>query len=104
MTRHELNLILKTEGAGATLRRGEAVQYETGYQVAVSGKTATTAESAEKIMRRYRNNCGLWTSEGICYINKSFHIKSRRLAFLIGKIFHQQSIYNWATGECEEVE
>lgn len=69
---------------GLTLKSGRIITYKTGYQVADYGLECTTAEAAIKAVRDYNGDCGIWFSDGIYYIDHSFHISTKKQALAIG--------------------
>lgn len=81
---------------GLTLKRGKAVNYSTGYQVADEGVEATTAEGCVKAIEAFRGTCGVWYSEGVYYIDHSFRVKTKSEALAIGRAHNQQTILKWA--------
>ena len=56
---------------GLTLKRGKAITYKSGYQVATEGQETANIKKAMMMIRQYNGNCGVWYSEGIYYIDKS---------------------------------
>ena len=103
ITNEQISTILSTDGSGITLARSQEVTHKKGYQVGITNRTAATVDGVREAIKHYNGGCGLWVSGGVCYVDKSIHIKNKIIAHLIGKIFHQQSIYNWATGECDPI-
>lgn len=81
---------------GATLKNGKLVTYKKGYQVATEGMETTSAEEAVKMIEAYGGNCGVWYSEGIYYIDKSYHVSSKTVAIEMGIKCNQQSILKWS--------
>ena len=81
---------------GLTLKNGKMVNYKSGYQVATEGMEATTAEEAVKMIEAYGGNCGVWYSEGVYYIDKSYRVATKKEALRIGKACNQQSVLKWA--------
>lgn len=84
------------EEEGLTLKKGKPITYKTGYQVAVYGIETTDPEVAIKTVRKYKGNCGIWYSNGIYYIDKSFRITTKRDALSLGRECKQISILKWA--------
>ena len=80
---------------GLTLKRGRAVTYKTGWQVADHGVECTTIEAAEAAIAEMKGNCGVWLSDGIYYIDHSFRVKTKRQALAIGREHNQISILKW---------
>ena len=62
------------EDGGATLRKGEPVQYAAGYQVGLRGKKTRTIEIALDTVLKWGGNPGLWRHHRFWYIDKSVHI------------------------------
>lgn len=94
---------MKEEG-GATLRKGEPVQYPTGYQVGLRGKKTRNIEIALDTILKWGGNAGIWKHRGFWYIDESVHVGTLAEAMELGRKHNQLSIYNWATGECLPVE
>ena len=92
------------EDGGATLRKGEPVQYATGYQVGLRGKKTRNIEIALDTVLKWGGNAGLWKHHGFWYIDESVHIDTLAEAMELGRKYNQLSIYDWATGECLPVE
>ena len=81
---------------GMTLRKGKAVQYESGWQVAEEGCIVKTAEQAAIIAHKvYGGNCGIWYSDGLYYIDPSRRVNTKREALEIGRRHNQISILGW---------
>lgn len=80
---------------GLTLKRGKAICYKSGYQVATEGIECRTPEEAIKAVRAYKGNCGVWYSEGIYYIDKSHRIATKQEALIVGRMNNQISILAW---------
>lgn len=81
---------------GLTLKNGKSISYKTGYQVATEGMETASAEEAVKMIEAYGGNCGVWYSEGVFYIDKSYRVTTKKEALKIGKECNQQSILKWA--------
>lgn len=86
---------LLTEEDGITFVDGRAITYKTGYQVATCGVECRSAAEAINACRSYNGNCGVWLSNGIYYVDKSYRIGSLKKALRIGKACHQISILKW---------
>lgn len=82
---------------GITLKNGKLITYKTGYQVATEGFETADVQEAIKIVRAYQGNCGVWYSEGIYYIDKSYRVNTKREALEIGRRCNQISVLKWAT-------
>lgn len=85
------------ENEGLTLKSGKVITYKTGWQVADYGKEAATPETAIKLVREMKGNCGIWFSDGIYYVDHSFRISTKTEALSIGRQFSQISIWGWKT-------
>lgn len=81
---------------GLTLKNGKIITYKSGWQVAVEGIECITAEEAIKAVKKFNGNCGIWYSNGIYYIDKSFRVSTKREAIKIGREHNQISILKWA--------
>lgn len=82
---------------GLTLKQGKAITYKSGWQVAIEGKETNNINEAMMMIREYNGDCGVWYSEGIYYIDKSYRVNTKREAMLIGRQCNQISILNWRT-------
>ena len=82
---------------GLTLKRGCAIVYKSGYQVADTGVQAATPEAAMQAVKLYGGSCGIWYSEGIYYIDHSFRVSTKREALEIGRAHDQISVLQWST-------
>ena len=80
---------------GLTLKAGAKINYKTGWQVATEGVECKTPEEAIKAVRAYNGNCGIWSSEGTYYIDKSKRVSTKREALAIGRACNQISILRW---------
>ena len=85
------------ENDGLTLKAGRMITYKTGWQVAVCGIETTSAREAINAVKTYEGNCGVWYSEGVYYIDKSYRVNTKREALDIGRKHNQISILNWRT-------
>ena len=81
---------------GLTLKKGVAIVYKTGYQVATEGIECKTAREAINAVKAYGGNCGVWYSEGIYYIDKSHRVSTKREALAIGRKCNQISVLRWS--------
>ena len=81
---------------GLTLKRGQKIQYKSGYQVAVDGIATTDIYEAMKAIKAYGGDCGVWFADGIYYIDKSFRVSTKKEALSIGRAHNQISILKWA--------
>lgn len=81
---------------GLTIKQGKIVEYKTGYQVADYGTTCTTVREALKVIKEMQENCGIWYSDGIYYIDHSFRVKTRKEALTIGREHSQISVFKWS--------
>lgn len=86
-----------TDNDGLTLKRGKAIVYKSGWQVATEGQETTDINEAMMMIRQYDGNCGVWYSEGIYYIDKSHRVNTKREAMEIGRQYNQISILSWRT-------
>lgn len=83
------------ENDGLTLKNGKKITYKTGYQVATEGLETTDIKVAMQYVKQYGGNCGIWYSEGIYYIDKSYRVATKREALEIGKKCNQISVLRW---------
>ena len=81
---------------GITLKKGVAIVYKTGYQVATEGIECKTAREAINAVKAYGGNCGVWYSEGIYYVDKSHRVSTKREALAIGRKCNQISVLRWS--------
>lgn len=84
------------ENDGFTLKGGKFITYKTGYQVALYGKECRTAEEAIAAVRAFRGDAGVWYSEGIYYVDKSYRIATKKEALRVGREHKQISILKWS--------
>ena len=101
----KINLTLKDltelkDNDGMTLENGDKVFYKRGYQVATDGIETRSPIVAMHYIKKYEGTCGVWVSEGVFYIDRSFYISNKREAIRMGIENNQQAIYDWKTGEC----
>ena len=85
------------ENDGLTLKNGKCITYKSGWQVAIEGKETTKIQEAIQMVREYKGNCGVWFSEGIYYIDKSYRVNTKTEALQIGKEHNQISVLCWRT-------
>lgn len=83
------------ENDGLTLKAGRIITYKSGWQVADHGYELKTAEEAIACVRKLNGNCGIWYSEGIYYIDRSFRVSTKREAMQIGREHRQISVLRW---------
>lgn len=81
---------------GLTLKKNVSISYKTGYQVATEGVECKTIAQALKAIEKYNGTCGVWYSEKIYYIDKSFRVKTKKEALTIGREHNQISILKWS--------
>lgn len=92
-----MDLMALGEDDGLTLKKGKAITYKSGYQVATTGiETADIFEAYEAI-QKYDGTCGVWYSKGIFYIDKSHRVSTKREALAVGRACKQISILKWST-------
>ena len=82
---------------GLTLKSGKVITYKTGYQVATEGIETASQEEAIKAVRAYNGNCGIRSSEGIYYVDKSHRVATKREAIAVGRAHNQISVLCWRT-------
>ena len=82
---------------GLTLKNGKPITYKTGYQVATEGVECHSAAAAIFWVRKYNGNCGVWSSEGIYYIDKSYRVNTKKEALAVGRAYKQISVLAWKT-------
>ena len=82
---------------GLTLKKGKAITYKSGWQVATEGVEAKTAREAINAVKAYKGNCGIWFADGIYYIDKSHRVNTKKEAMKIGRECNQISVLNWKT-------
>lgn len=80
---------------GLTLKNGKPVTYKSGFQVALSGIETKSASEALEAVKRFGENCGIWFSDGIYYIDQSIRVSTKREALTIGRLCNQISVLNW---------
>ena len=81
---------------GLTLKAGEPITYRTGWQVATEGVEVRTAQEAMDAVNAYGGNCGIWLSDGVYYVDKSYRVNTKQEALNIGRAHDQISIFGWA--------
>ena len=82
---------------GLTLKKGKAITYKSGWQVATEGVECKTAREAINAVKAYNGNCGVWFADGIYYIDKSHRVNTKKEAIEIGRACNQISVLNWKT-------
>lgn len=80
---------------GLTLKNGKPIRYKSGWQVATEGIKTNSAEIAIAVVRAYDGNCGVWYSDGIYYIDRSYRVDTKKVALAIGIACQQISILRW---------
>ena len=80
---------------GLTLKKGKAITYKSGWQVATEGVECKTAREAINAVKAYGGNCGVWLADGIYYIDKSHRVNTKKEAMEIGRACNQISVLNW---------
>lgn len=80
---------------GLTLKKGMAITYKSGWQVATEGIETKDANIAVRAIEAYGGTCGIWFSEGIYYIDRSKRVDTKREALEIGRACNQISILGW---------
>ena len=80
---------------GLTLKKGKAITYKSGWQVATEGVECKTAREAINAVKAYNGNCGVWFADGIYYIDKSHRVNTKKEAMEIGRACSQISVLNW---------
>lgn len=83
------------ENDGLTLKKGYAITYKSGWQVATEGVECKTAFEALKAVSSYNGTCGVWYAGGIYYIDKSHRVNTKREALEIGRKCKQISVLCW---------
>jgi len=83
------------DNGGLTLKNGKPITYKTGWQVATEGIETADMHEAMKAIKVYGGNCGIWLSDGIWYIDKSFRANTKKQALDIGRACNQISILRW---------
>ena len=80
---------------GLTLKKGKAITYRSGWQVATEGVECKTAREAINAVKAYNGNCGVWFADGIYYIDKSHRVNTKKEAMEIGRACKQISVLSW---------
>lgn len=93
ITRKELNALRNNDGL--TLKNGEVITYKSGWQVATEGIETWSITQALEAILAFGGNCGIWYSNGVYYIDKSYRVATKREAMAIGKACNQISILRW---------
>lgn len=86
------------ENEGLTLKRGQIVNYKTGWQVAFDGIEAHTPEEVMEYIRKFRDayrNMGVWYSQGIYYVDACARVPTKKIAVSIGNQCNQISVFAW---------
>ena len=81
---------------GLTLKKGKAITYKSGWQVATEGVEVKTAREAIEAVKAYGGDCGIWLADGIYYIDKSKRVSTKKEALEIGRACNQISILKWS--------
>lgn len=84
-----------TNNDGLTLKKGNKIQYKTGWQVATEGIETRDAKEAMKAIKAYGGDCGVWFSEGVYYVDKSHRVSTKKEALTVGRACNQQSVLRW---------
>lgn len=90
------DLLALANNDGATLRKGHAINYKSGYQVATDGVAYDNALAAYGAIVRYNGNCGIWLENGVYYIDNSHRVATKREALKVGRECNQISVLKWA--------
>jgi hypothetical protein len=85
------------ENDGLTLKKGQAITYKTGYQVATEGIETADPRVAINAVKAYKGDCGIWFAGGVYYIDKSHRVATKREALAVGRECNQISVLNWRT-------
>lgn len=80
---------------GLTLKKGKAITYKSGWQVATEGVEVKTAREAINAVKAYGGNCGVWYSEDVYYIDRSHRVNTKREALEVGRACNQISVLRW---------
>ena len=80
---------------GLTLKGGRAINYKSGWQVAIEGIETANINEVIPAVKKYNGNCGIWFADGIYYIDKSFRVDTKKEAIAIGRAHNQISIFGW---------
>lgn len=86
-----------TNNDGLTLKKGQKINYKSGWQVATEGKETADIHTAMQMIKDYNGDCGVWYSGGIYYIDKSHRVNTKTEALKIGRECNQISVLNWKT-------
>lgn len=91
-----IRTILKlSENDGLTLKNGKKISYKSGWQVATEGIEAHSAREAINAVKAYNGSCGVWYSNGIYYVDRSYRVSTKKEAMRIGREHNQISILKW---------
>lgn len=86
-----------TNNDGLTLKGGKIIVYKSGWQVATEGIETKDIQEAVQMIRAYKGDCGVWYSEGVYYIDKSYRVNTKKEAMSVGREHNQISVLNWRT-------
>ena len=81
---------------GLTLKKGKAITYKSGYQVATEGIETTSQREAMNAIKAYNGDCGVWLADGVYYIDKSHRVSTKKEALKVGRECKQISILKWS--------
>lgn len=84
------------DNSGLTLKNGKIINYKSGWQIATEGIEVTNISKVIPAIKKYNGNCGIWFSNRIYYIDKSFRTNTKKEALTIGRAHNQISIFGWA--------
>ena len=84
-----------TNNDGLTLKSGKIINYKSGWQVAIEGIETANINEVIPAIKKYNGNCGIWFSNGIYYVDKSFRVDTKKEALSIGRTHNQLSICGW---------
>ena len=84
-----------TNNDGLTLKSGKIINYKSGWQVAIEGIETANINEVIPAIKKYNGNCGIWFSNGIYYVDKSFRVDTKKEALSIGRTHNQISIFGW---------
>lgn len=98
------------KNGGLTVNKsGQAVSFETGYQVSKKDcfvidikKKAKCLKSINQILNEIESHefCGLWIDNKKLYVDITVNITNKQKAVEIGKKLKQLSIYDWQQKTC----
>ena len=81
---------------GLTLKKGKAITYKSGYQVATEGIETTNQREAMNAIKAYNGDCGVWFADGVYYIDKSHRVSTKKEALKVGRECKQISVLKWS--------